>query len=92
NLNITLGWQACKAFYASVSGKFVGSRYDVGGYKKPDVSLDSYFLLSAYTEFAANKGLKFFADAQNITNQKFFDIRGYNSIPFMFSIGATIKL
>ena len=92
SFNLTVGMQAGKGFYASVSGKYVGSRYDVGGYKKADVNLDAYFLLSAYTEYQLCKYAKIFADAQNITNKQFFDVRGYNSIPFMLNAGITIHL
>jgi vitamin B12 transporter len=91
NINITAGYQFSKGFYASVSGKYVSSRYDVGAYKKPDVLLDSYFLLGAYAEYKFGDMLKVFADVQNITNKKFFDIRGYNGIPSMFNIGATFN-
>jgi vitamin B12 transporter len=35
--------------------------------------------------------MKFFADAQNITNKKFFDVRGYNSIPFVFTAGVALS-
>ena len=35
------------------------------------------------------KWIKIFADAQNITNKKFFDVYGYNSIPFIVNTGIT---
>jgi len=92
SFNLTVGMQATKGFYASVSGKYVGKRYDVGGYQKADVNLDAYFLLSAYAEYQLCKYAKIFADAQNITNKQFFDVRGYNSIPFMLNAGITIHL
>ena len=90
-INITAGYRFTRNLYASISGKYVSNRYDVGGYKKPDVLLDSYFLLSAYTEYTFGKCLKIFADAQNITNKKFFEVRGYNAIPSLFSVGATFN-
>jgi len=91
NINITAGYQFTKGFYASLSGKYVSSRYDVGAYKKADILLDSYFLLGAYADYTFGDHLKVFADVQNITNKKFFDIRGYNGIPSMFTIGATFN-
>lgn len=92
SINISVTMQASKAFYASITGKYVSSRYDIGGYKKPDINLDSYFLLSAYAEYQICKKAKLFVDLQNITNKKFFDVRGYNSIPFLFNAGVTIHL
>jgi vitamin B12 transporter len=92
NLNVTAGYQFSNGLYVSVMGKYVGRRYDVGGYKKADILLDSYFLLNAYAEYNIKNRLKFFADAQNLTNKKFFDVRGYNSIPFLFNGGITFNL
>jgi vitamin B12 transporter len=56
------------------------------------MQLGSYFLLGAYAEYKFKHHLKLFADAQNVTNKRFFDIRGYNSIPFMLNAGASCSL
>lgn len=91
NFNITAAYSFKNGLYISASGKYVGKRYDAGGYQMPDVQLDSYFLLGAYAEYKFKKYLKIFADAQNIFNKKFFDIRGYNSIPFLINSGFTFS-
>jgi len=91
NFNINIGYQFCKEIFASVSGKSVSSRYDVGGYRKDDVLLDSYFILSAYAEYKFSSNVKFFANGQNIANKKFFDIRGYNAIPLLINGGVTFN-
>ena len=92
NINLNIGYQFCKSLFASLSAKSVSSRYDAGGYKKEDVLLDSYFLLSAYAQYKWKSNVKFFVDAQNITRKKFFDIRGYNAIPFIINGGITFEL
>lgn len=92
NFNITASYDFDNGLYISTSGKYVGKRYDVGGYKKPDVQLESYFLLGAYAEYKFKKYIKIFADAQNIANKKIFDVAGYNSIPFLFNAGVTFTL
>jgi vitamin B12 transporter len=89
NLNLTAGYQTPSGPFVSLSGKYVSSRYDVGGYKQQDVLLDDYFLLNAYAEYNIKPQLKVFVDVQNITGKKFFDIRGYNSIPFLVNGGLT---
>jgi vitamin B12 transporter len=89
--NISLGWQINKQAFVQVSSRFVDSRFDVGGYKKADVKLDSYILLNAYAEYILNKNVKFFGDIQNIGNTRFFDVRGYNAIPTMANIGITFN-
>ena len=89
--NATIGYQVTKPLYISVSGRYVSSRKDVGGFRRQDVDLDSYALLNAYAEYKVKDQLKFFVDAQNITNKKFFDIRGYNAIPTLVTGGVTFN-
>ena len=89
-VNLTAGYAVNELFYVSVQGKYVSSRFDVGAYKKPDVLLNSYFLLGAYASYKIGKKLQVFIDLQNLTHQTFFDLRGYNSMPFLYTAG--IKL
>jgi len=91
NINLGISYQFTKSLSAGISAKSVSSRHDVGGYKKDDVSLDNYFLLGAHAEYTWKSYLKLFVDAQNLTNKKFFDLRGYNSIPFMINGGVTFN-
>lgn len=89
-LNVNAGY-SIRGFHINIGGKYVSERFDVGGYKRPEVRLDAYFILNAYAEYRFNKHLKLFADAQNLTDKRFFDIRGYNSIPFIASGGAILE-
>ncbi len=92
NANLTLGYQLNPALFASISGKAVSSRYDVGGFQMPDILLDNYLFISAYAEYKWKDHVRFFADAQNITNKKFFDISGYNTMPFLINGGISFSL
>ncbi|MGC4100342.1 TonB-dependent receptor plug domain-containing protein [Ferruginibacter sp.] len=92
SLNITVGYQFTPKLYVSIAGKYVSKRNDVGGYKTADISLPDYFIMNAYASYAINKQFTVFADAQNLTDRKFFDINGYNSIPLLFNGGITFKL
>ncbi|MBD0287650.1 MAG: TonB-dependent receptor [Flavisolibacter sp.] len=91
-LNISAAYEFHNGLYVSISGKYSSKRYDLGGYKKNDVLLDNYFLLNAYGEYKMTKWMKAFVELQNITNKKFFDIRGYNSIPFLINSGVSFLL
>lgn len=91
NFNVNVGWQPAEQLFFSLTGKYMSKRYDVGGYQMPDVLLNAYFIIGAHGEYIANSHVKFFADAQNITNKKFFDVRGYNSIPFLLNAGVTVN-
>ncbi|WP_170234174.1 TonB-dependent receptor plug domain-containing protein [Segetibacter aerophilus] len=90
-INASIGWQPSNQLYVSITGKYVSSRKDVGGYQKADVLLKDYFIAGAHADFTLNKYVKFFADSQNIFNTKFFDVRGYNSIPAMFNGGVVLS-
>lgn len=89
--NVNIGWQLTKALFVSVNAKYVDNRFDVGGYQKADVELKNYMLLNANAAFFLNNNIKFFADVQNLGNQQFFDIRGYNATPTMANIGVTFN-
>ena len=89
NINITAGWQATDELFISLTGKYVSSRYDVGGYATKDVQLGNYFIAGANASYTLNKNFTLFANAQNFTNKKFFDVRGYNSIPAIVNVGLT---
>ena len=95
--NLTVGYKLMSNLLVSVGAKYVGKRYDAGGYDAvtfnplPDFLLKDYLLLNAYAEYSPLKYLKVFADAQNITNKQFFEANGYNSIPFLINGGVVFN-
>lgn len=90
-INVSISWSPVEQLSLSVNSKYVSSRYDVGGYQKADVLLKDYFIIGAHAEYALSTHIKFFADGQNLTNKKFFDVRGYNSIPALFNGGVVLN-
>jgi vitamin B12 transporter len=94
-VNITIGYQIIPSLYVSVSGKYISKRYDAAfdaNYDPlPDATLDAYTIFGASARYIINKHIKLFADGQNITNKKFFDVYGYNSIPDLFNGGVTVN-
>ena len=81
NVAINKKWQA------SLSGRYISSRYDVGGYATQDVKLDYYTLLNAHIQYQASKGLSFYVDMQNILQDQFQEIYGYNTMGRTIQIG-----
>lgn len=90
-LNLGANIDVCKGLNVAVTAKYVSSRYDIGGYRRADISLPSYFIMGASADYVLNQNVRFFADAQNITGKKFFDARGFNAIPFLFNTGVTFN-
>jgi len=76
-----------KKWDVSISGRFISSRYDVGGYATPDVKLDYYTLLNAHINYKASRALNFFIDMQNILEDRFQEIYGYNTMGRNIQIG-----
>jgi len=91
-INASLNIQPISKLLFSISAHYESKRYDVGGYQVPDVVLNSFCILNAYAQYEYSKNVKFFMDAKNITDKKFFTLYGYNSIPFMFSGGVAVNL
>ena len=91
NLNLTLNYEISTKLFASLSSKSLSARYDIGGYEQADVVLPPYTIFSGYGSYKMNDKVSFFIDAQNLFNKKFFDIYGYQSIPFMISGGINLK-
>lgn len=92
SFNVNIGFQPTSKLFASISLKSVSKRFDTGGFMSEDVLLDGYSVVNAYTEYKLKPAIKVFVDFQNITDKKFFDVRGYNSIPFLFSTGVSVSL
>lgn len=91
-VNFTIGYQFTKKLDASVTARTISKRYDLGGYQMEDVKLDGYFLLNAHIQYKWKEQIRFFADGQNLTDKRFFDLRGYNSMPFTFMTGVSFSL
>jgi vitamin B12 transporter len=95
-INLTLGVRPVASLFISLSGHYESKRFDIGGYDVnfnplPDVTLDPFFTLNGYAEYRVIHRLRLFAEGRNILNKKFYTIYGYNSIPTMFTAGATIE-
>ncbi len=77
-LQSTISIQPAKGLTLSPSFRFVGTRlkgqYDAG----PDVQ-PQYYTLDFYAGYSFAKHFRTFVDVRNITNQKYFDVVGYNS-------------
>ena len=76
---------------ASLTGRFISERKDVGGYAKPDVTLGYYTLLNASIQYKWSKRITVFANGQNLLNDNFNEINGYNAIGRMFQFGIRLN-
>lgn len=96
-INFTLGLRPIPNLYVGITGHYESKRYDLGGYDPvtynplPDAALAPFFIVNLYGEYKLTKRLKVFVDGRNVTGKHFTTVYGYNSIPAMWSGGATIE-
>ena len=86
SFNFTISWQAMKTLFVSAHLKAVSKFYEAAFAAAPYV-MKGYYIVDLYSEYRLNKKFKFFADVQNVTGQKYFDIRGFNSKQFNWNTG-----
>lgn len=76
---------------ASISGRLISSRYDVGGYASPDVQLGYYTLLNAHVQYNMGRRLSIYLDGQNILQDRFQEIYGYNTMGRNIQFGIRLQ-
>jgi vitamin B12 transporter len=89
-LNLNLGYDVNKRLYAGIGIRTIGKRMEAVFNSNP-IELDPYFTWDAYAAYQVVKGLKAFVDLKNLTNEKFFDVYGYNSRRFNFMAGLNLN-
>ena len=90
SLNLQWHYTINAKWDASLTGRFISERKDVGGYAKPDVTLGYYTLLNAHLQYKWTKRMVLFANGQNGLNDTFSEVNGYNAIGRMFQLGIRI--
>ena len=96
-LGINISYQATKNLFVSANLKTFSKRtdlfFDPVTYEASNVELKSYALLDIYGEYKFTNGkLKLFADAKNITNSKYMEVYGFNTLGFNINAGLSFKL
>ncbi len=88
--NLTFGYQPMKALFLSTHFKTVNKFYEAVYAAKP-YEIKGYYTIDFYGDYKLNKNFKIFADLQNITNQQYFDIRGFTSKQFNANAGVNFN-
>lgn len=91
SLNLQWYYSINKKWDASLTGRFISERKDVGGYATPDVTLGYYTLLNAAIQYKWSNRIVLFANGQNLLNDQFNEIYGYNTIGRMIQFGIRLN-
>ena len=89
--NLSLNDQVTKDLFFSIHVKTVSKAFEPK-YDGPSFELKGYYTVGFYGQYNFNKAFRIFADFENITDQKYFETRGYNSKGFNFNAGAKFSL
>ena len=76
--NLNIGFQATQDLFLSTHFRTVSKFYEAQFSAKP-YEMKGYYTVDFYGEYKVDKNFRIFVDLQNITDQKYFDIRGFNS-------------
>jgi vitamin B12 transporter len=92
-LGLSIGTQITPQLFVSTSITSFGKRedkyFDAATFLTVSTTLKSYQLINFYTDYAVlNNKLKLFIDLQNVTNQKYEEVSGYNTLRFTAFAGA----
>ena len=90
-LNMGVSAQFNTKLRLEITSRYASKRMDVGGYAAPDLLLKSYVTLAANAGYQLNKYWRFFADVQNFTNTKYYEVYGFTTMPLNASIGAVFS-
>ena len=80
-----------KILSVGITARYVSDWYEVD-FGKNDYLMNHFVLFNAYTNCTIHKHLQLFANAQNMLNNTFYDVKGLNSIPFLINGGVKIQL
>ncbi len=97
NLGLTVSSQITKRLSVSGNLFFIGKRedkyFDAATFSTVAVTLKKYALLNFYADYSFLKNkIKLFADLRNITNSKYVEISGFNTLGFNIYSGLRFSL
>jgi vitamin B12 transporter len=92
-----LSYQVTKALFLSTNVQWQDKRqdlyYDYNTYADAQVTLHAFILWNAYAEYRLAHGrVRIFTDAQNLTNTRYMEIYGYNTLGFTLTGGVRFTL
>lgn len=91
SINFSAGYQLSKFIYLNFQLRKVSERLEPV-YAAAPKKLNPYYTININGDYKISKKLNFFIALNNLTDQKYFDILGYNARRFNFNSGINLKL
>ncbi len=90
-INLNVGIAVCKSWNVNLGMQSISKRYEAVYAAKP-VEMPAYYTWNLYSVYTISKNIKIFLDLKNITDEKYSEVRGYNSRRFNFMAGVNLSL
>ena len=89
-INLNVGIELCKNWNMNIAVQSISKRYE-GVYNAAPIEMPAYYVWNLYSTYNITKNIKIFADLKNITDEKYSEVRGYNSRRFNFMAGVNLN-
>lgn len=89
--NVQAGWQVTSRLYLSTHLRSVGEFLEPV-YAQAPITMKGYTVWDAFVQYQWGERLRLFAGFYNITNNHYFEARGFNSKPFNCNAGFHLEL
>lgn len=87
SINLNIGIDVCKNWFVNFGVQSIGKRFEAV-YASAPVEMPAYYTWNLSSSYTIRKNIKVFADLKNITGEKYFEVRGYNSRRFNLMAGV----
>ena len=89
-LNLNVGIELCKNWNMNIGVQSISKRSEFS-YGNPPIEMPAYYVWNLYSAYIITKNIKSFVDLKNITDEKYSEVRGYNSRRFNFMAGVNLS-
>ena len=86
-VNLNVGISLTKNWNMNIALQSIGKRYEAVYLSAPDV-MPAYYIWNMYSTYNITKNIKVYADFKNITDEKYAEVKGYNSRRFNVMAGV----
>ena len=89
-INLNVGIELCKNWNMNIGVQSISKRSEFS-YGNPPIEMPAYYVWNLYSTYSITKNIKTFVDFKNITDEKYSEVRGYNSRRFNFMAGINLS-
>lgn len=89
-INLNVGIEISKNWNMNIGVQSISKRYEAV-YASTPIEMPAYYTWNLYSTYKLTKNIKAFVDFKNITDEKYSEVRGYNSRRFNFMAGVNVN-